>query len=300
MERSENTEAPVWVDPLFVPLPGEQDSAERNRTPTCLSLSRARELALNSVRWTSPEEAHARECRRCERLVQQFTAEMPHLSVWLLIRRRLGMPLLDSEVHSIRYHLDEGGCSECAERDRKTEELLPNVALLKGMLPRPLPEGVHAADAGVPDSAAAAAGAFEAELALERGQLGLEVRTRDPRWQRQLVGWTLATRREREACERFAVLHPDVEGWFVDHSWLDAKDLGLGTQNPCQEILAAAVDVELLTREQREALVEVVRRLDLADQRGAWQAWALEQQEREDLSPQTHEVLARILQYTPE
>jgi len=288
------------VDPFFgeaSPADLQAEVESESRPAGCLSFARARELALNSIRWTGEETAHAATCGACTSLVARFEKSMPHLSLWMLIRRRLGLPMLPVEEHAIKYHLEEGGCRECGERDRRAGELLPNVTLLRGALPTPERAGVQAKTAAN-TSASASGNAFDAELALERGRLGLEVRTRDARLQHQLVGWTLATRREREARERFAVLYPDVEGWFVDHSWLDAKELGLGANNPCQEILAAVMDVELLTDAQRESIVGLVWRLEAVEQRTAWRDWALEQQQREQLCPHTRDVLARILRFT--
>jgi hypothetical protein len=301
MEKRIKNDSSEVVDPFF----GERELAEAGPAPepesvprNCLTFARARELALNSTRWTTEEEKHAAGCPACVSLVARFERSMPHLSLWMLIRRRLGLPLLPVEEHAFQYHLVEGGCRQCGERDRRAGELLPTVTHLRGLLPTPLRPGVHAQTAPATTSASAAGNVVDAELALERGRLGLEVRTKDARWKHQLVGWTLATRREREARERFAVLYPDVEGWFVDHSWLDAKELGLGTNNPCQEILAAALDVELLTDAQRESIVGVVWRLEVPAQRSAWREWALEQQQRDHLCPHTRDVLERILRLT--
>lgn len=299
MEKRTKTDGDGILDPFFgegVAAAGE--SGPELVAPGCLTFARARELALNSVRWTSEERSHAAECAACETLVARFERSMPHLSLWLLIRRRLGLPLLPVEEHAVKYHLEEGGCRECGERDRRAGELLPSVTVLRGALPMPALPGVHAATAPAATSASVSGSALDAELALERGKLGLELRTRDRQWKHQLVGWTLATRREREARERFAVLYPDVEGWFVDHSWLDAKELGLGANNPCQEILAAAMDVELLTDAQRESIVGLVWRLEAAEQRSAWREWALEQRQRDQLSAHTRDVLERIIRLT--
>lgn len=301
MEKRTKIDSSEVVDPFFgegVPAGAATDAESECTAPGCLTFARARELALSSVRWTSDEQAHAADCATCAKLVARFERSMPHLSLWLLIRRRLGLPLLPVEEHAVRYHLVDGGCRECGERDRRAGELLPSVTVLRGALPTPAVPGVQASTAPAATSASASGNAFEAELALERGRLGLEVRTRNDQWKHQLVGWTLATRREREARERFAVLYPDVEGWFVDHSWLDAKELGLGANNPCQEILAAAMDVELLTDAQRESIVGLVRRLDSPEQRSAWRDWALEQHQRDQLSAHTREVLERILRLT--
>lgn len=301
MKRPTKSEPPPILDPFFEAAPSESEKFSPDAlgvSPGCLPFARARELALDPVRWTEDEREHAAGCATCTVLVKRFERAMPHLSLWMLIRRRLGLPLLPVEEHAVRYHLLEGGCRECGERDRRAGELLPNVTLLSGTLPAPAPAGVHAAVPDAVTSACASGSAFDAELALEQGRLGLEVRTRDSRWKHQLVGWTLATRRQREARERFAVLYPDVEGWFVDHSWLDAGELGLGANNPCQEILAAVVDVELLTDAQRDSLLGVVWRLETAKQRAAWREWAVEQQRRENLCPHTRDVLARILQFT--
>ncbi|MGV3721116.1 MAG: hypothetical protein ACO1SX_09420 [Actinomycetota bacterium] len=301
MENRTESDGSGLVDPFFgegALMEAGADFQAASAAPGCLTFARARELALNSVRWTREEQSHAADCPSCTNLVARFERSMPHLSLWLLIRRRLGLPLQAVEEHAIQYHLVEGGCRECGERDRRAGELLPNVTVLRGALPIPAAPGVQASTAPAATSASASGGALDAELALERGRLGLEVRTRNDQWKHQLVGWTLATRREREARERFAVLYPDVEGWFVDHSWLDAEELGLGANNPCQEILAAAMDVELLTDAQRESIVGLVWRLKSAEQRSAWRDWAVEQQLRGQLGAHTRDVLQRILQLT--
>ena len=212
MKRPTRNETPPIRDPFFDDAPSAPDAAEETgcTPPGCLEMARARELALDPARWTAREKEHASGCRLCANRVKLFEQGMPHLSLWMLIRRRMGLPLLPVEEHAVRYHLVEGGCRECRERDRRAAALLPNVTLLSGALPAPARPGVHASAPGAVTSASASGPAFDAELALERGRLGLEVRTRDSRWKHQLVGWTLATRRQREAHERFAVLYPDV------------------------------------------------------------------------------------------
>lgn len=271
-------------------------SAEGGETVpnACLPFARARSITLDHTGWHPGEAAHVEGCRRCGRLLELFAREMPHLSSWLLLRSRLGRPLLPLEQHAIDYHLRAGGCRECAVREERLARLSPHVMVLSGNFPLPASRMLAAATVTAEARAASLDSDLEAELAVERDRLGLEIRTRNPRWQAQLFGWTLATRRDRVAIERFTVLRPDVDGWFADHAWLDLRELRVGTHNPGEELLAGPVDVDLLAAAQQENLLISVLECP-PDRVPVWRQWASRQAARADLAPATREVLARVL-----
>jgi hypothetical protein len=293
----QNENNPSIADSLFEPVPPGMADLEAGSAPTpqCLTFARARLLTLDPARTTGDETRHLAGCHRCAHLRDLIEREMPHVSTWLLIRRRLGLPLLPAELHTVEYHLESGGCRDCRRREAALADRLPKLVRLGSNLPVPMSRAVGASVPTAGVGSQSADGSLEAELVLERGRMGLELRTRSPHWRRQLVGWTLATRREREADERFAVLQPDVEGWFVDHTWLDVKRLRLGPQNQCEEILAVALEPEHLGAPQRQRLLQSVRDAS-AEQRDDWRQWAEEQCERDALDPDDRQLLTQVLE----
>ncbi|MCC2669115.1 MAG: hypothetical protein K0Q72_1586 [Armatimonadetes bacterium] len=290
------TNQPV-TELLFEPAAPSEEADGRSYPPSpdCLTFARARMLALDASRSTGDEDRHSAGCRRCARMRDLIEREMPHLSTWVLIRKRLGLPLFPAEQHMVAYHLKAGGCRDCAQREAALTDRFPKVVVLGGVLPVPLSRAVGASTPPVSAGGHSADGTLEVEVVLERGRMGLELRTQSPRWRHQLVGWTLATRREREADERFAVLQADVEGWFVDHAWLDVKRLRLGPQNRCEEILAAALELEHLSAPQRQRLLQSVRDAS-AEQLADWRHWAAEQSERAGLEAGDQKLLTQVLE----
>jgi hypothetical protein len=263
----------------------------------CLSFARARALALNPDRWTAAERSHAAGCRRCARLLESFEREMPHLSLWTLIRRRMGA-LAASERHAIGYHLEEGECRRCRAREERLGTAFDGIVRLPGPVPLPHPAAAGAATEGLDVSAWSAGGLVEAELAEEEGRILLEIRTRDAAWNHHLAGYALRSDHGQE--NGFLVLRPDVEGWYSAQAAFDPRALYSRLGGKCEEVLAGVLDVELLTGVEWEALAaSVARSRGDPGVQAAWEAWAAEVIRRgETLSEEARPFLQSLL-HTP-
>jgi hypothetical protein len=107
----------------------------------------------------------------------------------------------------------------------------------------------------------------------EGGRVVLEVRTKKPELQGQLVGYSL--RGMKRAATGFLIMCPDVEGWFAALTAFDAKELYARLDGRCEDLLVSPIDVEVLTAEETEALLDsVARALEDEEQRAGWMAWA--------------------------
>src|SRR3712207_1544657 len=92
--------------------------------PECLGFARAHALALNPARWLAAERDHVARCHRCRRLVASFVRQLPRLSFWSFLRRRLG-GLAMEEQRAFTYHLEEGEYQLCRARDEQLAAALP-------------------------------------------------------------------------------------------------------------------------------------------------------------------------------
>lgn len=251
---------------------GDLDAVPPPFPPGCLPFDRARVLALDPERAAQAEQAHAAACRRCDLLVREFGREVRHPSLWLLLRRRLGL-LAGEEEAVLEYHLERAGCARCRDRLAKLETALPAVARFSGLLMLPNPAAASAATASSALQAVSGDSSLEAELFEEDHTVVLEVRTRNPELCYSLVGFTLRGAQEGEE-EGFTVLGRDVDGWCSGDAAWDAEQLYRSLRGTCDEILVSPVPAGLLTGEERAALLASVDRSRGAAGRGRWVEWA--------------------------
>lgn len=197
-------------------------SGDPLRTPACLTYSRARVLALDPAGSTAAESAHAAECRRCGHLLRSFDRQLPHLSIWTLMRRQLDL-LRPAEADRVQYHLGSGHCRECTAR----AERLAGVPLTRLQLPALLvPPHPAMARAAVPEPEVLVRGEhgdLEADLVRDGDELCLEVRTRNPAHRHQLVGYAFASGTGEALVEGYLVLGPDAEEWLAAHELIDPE-----------------------------------------------------------------------------
>jgi hypothetical protein len=263
--------------------------------PGCLSFARARALVLDPERWRADERAHVAGCRRCARLLHTFEQEMPHLSLWSLLRSRLGR-LASDEARAVEYHLREGGCRRCRERVERLGAALERVIQFPGPVPLPAPGAVGAATAVLDAVARSPDRVLEAELVEEDGRVLLEVRTKNATLKHRLVGYTLRGARQADAQEGFLVLQPDVEGWLTAQTTFDPEELYSRLQGRCEEVLLCPVDTEVLSYAEREALLASAEqsRKEAAAREG-WMAWVMEAvQKSESVSDRTWQLLCEV------
>jgi hypothetical protein len=241
--------------------------------PHCLPLERARALTLNPDRWQEDEQAHVAGCRRCGRLLQRFAEEMPHLSLWTLIRRRLGC-LSEDEDRSVLYHLDQGECRICRTRDERMDAVIGQVVRFPETWALPHPTAAAAA-AGIVDLVAQAPHhELEAQVFEEGRRITLEVRTRRETLRHKLVAYVLRGARGTQSVEGFLVLGPDLEGWFAADATFDVEELYWALDGRCEEVLVSPLCIHVLMGEQRALLLASADRVR-ADPvaLAAWQNW---------------------------
>jgi hypothetical protein len=284
----------ITFDELFAQARQRLSSRPPARTgpPGCLLFARARALALNPDRWTASEQEHVAGCRRCARLVRDFERNMPHLSFWLLVRRRLGT-LAGAEQRLVNYHLENGECRHCRARAASLEGQLDALVRAPGPFLLPHPAAAGAATPMLDVLARSADDHLEAELMREENQITLEVRTRLERLNHYLVGYALRGG-QGEVVEGFTVLAPDVEGWYTGHAVYPVGDLYARLSGICEEVLVGPVHASMLTGEEREALLASAAGSRENDRmRAAWAAWLTACAAR-DLSPDMRELLHEL------
>ena len=254
--------------------------------PECLSFERTRALALDPGRWRAEERRHTATCRRCRRLVASAEVQMPHLSLWTLLRHRLGSTS-ERERQAIAYHLEEGGCRRCRQVAGAlavgTSFRLPPFAL-------PHPAAAGAATGALEVGGRSSDGRLEAELVEEERQILLEIRSREAALNHQMIAYTL--RGAQQEMQGFLVLRPDVERWYAAQEIFDPELLYSRLQGRCEEVLIAPVGLEALPGVDRELLLaEAGRSRGNAEARAAWAAWA---SSRADVSEETRRLLDEV------
>ncbi len=257
----------------------------------CLTFERARALALDPGRGTAVEERHRAGCRRCGLMLESFGRQLPHLSLWTLLRRQLGR-LSEGERRVVRYHLMEGGCLRCRQREERLQALAGQATLLRGPILFRDPAMVGAATPRPQVTARSETGDLAAELVETGPEAILEVRTKQVALNHRLVGYSLAGAEGTLPEEGFQVLRPEVEGWYAGHVSLDAAALHARLLGRCEEVLVTLADPEALTVEEQDLVVAAAGR-DAGDPAAsaAWTAWATGEEMRESAAP---DVLARV------
>src|SRR5687767_10291046 len=113
---------------------------------------------------------HSNGCARCGHPVAGFEREMPHPSLWTLLRMSLGILTLEAE-RSVHYHLEVAECRPCRVRWARLHER-GDLALrfsVPVILPQPGAAGAAAALSG--SLAVARRGDLEAEICLDEGDV---------------------------------------------------------------------------------------------------------------------------------
>jgi len=239
----------------------------------CLGFARAREVVLDPTRLTSQEKAHLKECRLCCTLVTSLERNLPHLTFWSLLKQALGQ-LSPSERHSVEYHLEAGGCRSCrARQERLRQSLLPVLQMPSPPTPVP-PHVVRAAVKGPEVLASAVSGELEAELIRYRGDLSLELRTRSAPAETSLAAYAFQDERGGSLLDGYAVLRPDVEGWYAAEVDLDAARYHEKVGDRCRVLWVGLVDPAVLSEEEWARVSEATPGPEAeSEARGAWLNW---------------------------
>lgn len=223
--------------------------ARPTRSADCLPFSRARLLVLDPARRTPQEEAHLATCRRCRTLLAGFEHDLPHLPVWTLIRSRIG-GLSAPERRMLEYHLENGGCRVCRRRLERLAELSPAVLALPVPTTPVFANSVQAAVPGPEVLASAASDGLEAELVQFRGELNLELRTRQAALNGTLAAYSFQTAEGEGLLEGYVVLGPDVEGWYAAEVRIDESRYRERVGTRLGQLWIGLVEPELLTEEE--------------------------------------------------
>lgn len=233
----------------------------------CLSLNRARKLALNPDLATA--DGHLADCARCRSLVDTFARVMPHLSYWSLVAHFLGISSPE-QAEVTRYHLLEGGCRLCQMR---MDSLAGTPFQWLRLPPQSFSPSPDAASAEERSEVLASStdGRMETEMVFEDEQITLEIRTRDAALNHQLVAYTLRARDGR-SLSGFDVIRADVQGWFSVTVALDAQHLRGRIGSAYNEALVVSpVSVQSLDAEELE-LLRASASADTANE-AAWRGW---------------------------
>lgn len=256
----------------------------------CLSIPRAWELALNPALWTDPERGHLCRCRRCSRLATVALRELPHPSVWTLLRVRLGLARED-ERRLAQLHRD-GGCPVCREREAR----MPSLQGLCGFLPPfavPLPEGAGFAPAALDVRVRFADGRLRAVLFESGKKIVLDVRAADPAFRDRLVGFEIRDSEGIPVHEGFLVLLEKAADLFLGSLALDAAGLyRCLREDRIAGLAIAPLELALLDSEQRDRVAAAAAESDAPED---WRAWALRERARPERTEAERELLDRVL-----
>ncbi len=228
-------------------------------------------VVLDLAAWTTDERSHLRVCRACRSAVRRLRWRIRHPSWWTLQRAALG--LLDAdEAEELQRHLEVDGCGSCAGRLQRLAD--EDVASYPAVVPLPDPRAWAAADAGLDRAAVSADRRLEAHLVGHGPDVILEVRTRDASLCGRLMACGCAGG-DGEPLLAFAVLRPDVNGWFAAQVRWDAGELHARLGGACRDLLARVLEPTLLTAAEAGALRSSIDR-DRADEQAmtAWRQWA--------------------------
>ena len=265
--------------------------------PGCVSFFRARLLTLDPDRCSPAERAHLASCSRCSRVLADFEREMPHLSLWTLVRLLTGT-LPEEDETLVAYHLESGGCRVCRDRLRRLEVHGDRLVRYSGAVYLPNPDAAAAAVSMPGALARASSGRLEAELFEDGGEVLLEIRTKDASLRSHAVGYSLRGAGAEARTEGYVVLQEDVDGWYTAQVAFHPASLRQEIGGACEELLVAPVDADLLSTEEREALLRSAARCPREDsRRDGWRAWAEETVrggETQGLSPQTRELVSAV------
>jgi hypothetical protein len=150
----------------------------------CVSIVRARKIALNPAAATPEERAQIARCPHCARTIEQFGQGLTHPSLWSLVRWAAGLCESD-EAKGMAWHVNDDACRRC-NRLLRSAAVRGLAALLKrGTRAAEELESLADAAVGVLASMPAAAGAFATEpqqphaASAQREDGGLRVSVRD-------------------------------------------------------------------------------------------------------------------------
>lgn len=258
-----------WLDEAFSMIRSRQVRTPEAVDPCCMSWARARELVLAGHGPSDDELRHVEACRRCAGLMRQMAAAMPHASFWELAGVVCGID--DGDEGFARRHIKEDGCSGCRVRLESLRE--QKAKLVCRAAPQMLPTaGAARADHQSAElEGCSPDGSLEFTLICEAEEASLELRSRSPEMKHALVSYCLRGSRDDQSVAGYAVLAPDVEGWFAAEVLLPSERLQHTVGGECRSVSASPVNVELLNEEESQELAHLAReRLAQPE----WRAWS--------------------------
>lgn len=258
-----------WLDEAFSMIRSRQDRTPEAVDPCCIPWARARELVLAGHGPSADELRHVEACRRCAGLMRQMAAAMPHASFWELAGVVCGVGD-DVESFAAR-HIETDGCRGCRVRLESLKEQKEKLVC------RAAPQMLPTAGAARADHQSAELegcspdGSLEFTLICEAEEASLELRSRSPEMRYALVSYCLRGLRAEQSMAGYAVLAPDVEGWFAAEVLLPSDRLQRVVGGECRSVSASAVDIELLNEQEAKELAHLAReRLSQPE----WRAWS--------------------------
>jgi hypothetical protein len=245
-------------------------AAASRRQRGCPPPDRCWAVALGLSAWNDGERPHLSACPSCRSAVRRLRWRVRHPSWWTLQRATLGLLPAD-EAGEVRRHLEMDGCGSCGRRRQRLAG--DEVVSFTAAVPLPDPRTWAAAGGGLDQAAASADGRLKAHLLGLGRDVILEVRTRDAALDGRLVACGCAGDDE-EPLLAFAVLRPDVNGWFAAQVRWDASELHARLCGSCRGLMARVLEPGLLTAAETDALRASIDR-DGPDERSmtAWRQW---------------------------
>lgn len=137
---------------------------------------------------------------------------------------------------------------------------------------------------------------LEAQFMEVENEVLLEIRSKNANFLNRLLGCGFRGKTKGSPFLHFVVLHPDRNDWYTAQIRFDIRELYDQIDGECHDVLIGPVDVNDLTSEEGEALLESVKR-DRNDERArtAWVDWAGHvKKEPEPLPDRIAQLLAEV------
>lgn len=274
-----------WLDAALRAVRDAEIEAPPPARNDCFSFAQARKLALQG-RAACESDPHLAGCKSCAGLAAKMSSLMPHASLW-----ELSMLLLGAESGEFaRKHVDEDRCGDCIERLDSMRGAANRLVHRSHSISLPLATAARADTLGAELEGCSPDGSLEFTLICEAEEASLELRSRSPEMEYGLVAYRLLGADSGHAVSDFAVLEPDVDGWYATEIRFQPRRLYRELGETCRGVSAAPINTEQLSEEEQIELATLVSRRAGTNQ--AWRTWSHREAGR---AHRYAETIARVL-----
>ena len=235
----------------------------------CLRREQAEQIAVNPSQFTAAWRDHTADCRRCQVLLESCRETMWHptwsqLSLWLLNR------LSPTQTSQVQDHIQGLDCVRCksiaADQIAKFAQVATAFTLKNLRVPAAASDETLEITQTLSDE-------LEVEVSEDDGQLVIDVRTQQDKYDGQLVAYAVRGGEGQEYLRGFMLLRRRMPAWISAESTSDYMDLydRAGAQ---LEIVVFPVHPYALTHDDRNLLLEAVT-ADSSDAKAveSWKTW---------------------------